>query len=95
MKEGMLLDVLSEGKDLFDQDTKESLGKVENFVATVKIKKVSQNISYCEVVEGDIAKITKGFICRIKAVEKRDDIGAKPDVIRTKEGGVVLPFDKK
>jgi hypothetical protein len=95
IKEGMLLDVSSEGKELFDPDTKESIGKVEGFVAAIKVTKVSPNFSYCEVVNGDISKIAKGLVCRIRIVEKRNDTGAKPDVIKTKEGGVILPFDKK
>lgn len=95
IREGMLLDILSQGKEIFDYDTKESLGNIEDLVATVKITKVSQSISFGEVVDGDISKITKGFICRIKDVNKNYDTGMRPDVTRSKSGGVILPFDKK
>jgi hypothetical protein len=45
------------------------------------------------VVEGDVSKVNTGFICRIR-IEKRDyGVGMKPDVIKTKTGGVKLPFD--
>ena len=93
--EGMLLDVFSQGKEVFDSDTKESIGKVENLVATLKITKVSQNISFGQVVAGDIGKITKGLVCRIKDTGGNYDTGMKAGVIRTEGGGVVLPFDKK
>jgi curli biogenesis system outer membrane secretion channel CsgG len=94
MKEGMLLDVFSRGKELFDADTKESLGKLESLVATVKITKVAQKISYSEVVEGDKSRIEKGLICRAKS-SKKEEPGARPDIKRTEGGGVILPFDKK
>ncbi len=94
IKEGMLLDVFSQGKEFFDPDTKESLGKLESLVATVKITKVAQKISYSEVVEGDKSRIEKGLICRAKST-KKEEPGAKPDIKRTESGGVILPFDKK
>jgi len=94
VKEGMLLDVFSQGKELFDPDTKESLGKLETLVAIIKITKVSQKISYAEVVEGDKIRIEKGLICRIKQIEKTEP-GAKSDIKTTETGGVILPFDKK
>jgi hypothetical protein len=94
MKEGMLLDVFTPGKELFDADTKESLGKLESVAATIKITKVAQKISYCEVVGAGNGKIEKGLICRIKPV-KKEEPGAKPNIKRTESGGVILPFDKK
>jgi len=94
IKEGMLLDVFSQKKELFDPDTKESLGKLETLVATIKITKLSRKFSYSEVTNGNISEIASGFICRIKDIEK-EDTGAKPDVTRTENGGVILPFDKK
>jgi curli biogenesis system outer membrane secretion channel CsgG len=94
IKEGMLLDVFSQGKEFFDPDTKESLGKLESLVATIKITKVAQKISYSDVVEGDKSRIEKGLICRVKSA-KKEEPGAKPDIKRTESGGVILPFDKK
>ena len=94
IKEGMLLEVFSPGKELFDADTKESLGKIETPVATIKITKVAQKISSGQVIEGDRSKIEKGIVCRIKPV-KREELGAKPDIKTTETGGVILPFDKR
>lgn len=91
---GMLLDVFAEGEEIFDHDTKESLGKVENLVATVKIERVDQKMSFAKVVNGDASKISKGLICRIRKTEKAEEVGMKPDVTRTESGGVKLPFDK-
>jgi curli biogenesis system outer membrane secretion channel CsgG len=91
---GMLLDVFAEGEKIFDQDTKESLGRIENLVATMKIERVDQKISFAKVISGDASKISKGLICRIRKTEKAEDVGMKPDITRTKSGGVKLPFDK-
>ncbi|MHC4124059.1 MAG: CsgG/HfaB family protein, partial [Planctomycetota bacterium] len=38
--QGLVLDVFTEEKEIFDIDTKESLGKKEAFIATIKIDKV-------------------------------------------------------
>ena len=93
--EGTLLGVFTEGQEIFDSDTKESLGKVENLIATIKINRVEPKMSFAQVVDGDASKISKGLVCRIKKAAKPDSIGRKPDVGKTKEGGVKLPFDKK
>ncbi len=94
ISEGMLLDIFAEGKEIFDYDTKESLGKVENLVATVKVEKVAQKMSFAKVIDGNASKISKGLICRIRKTEKVEDVGRKPDIIKTESGGVKLPFDK-
>ncbi|MBA7643927.1 hypothetical protein ES703_51661 [subsurface metagenome] len=94
MSEGMLLDIFTESEELLDYDTKESLGRIENLIATVKVNRVAQKISFAEVVDGDLSKISKGLICRVKNVKKDYDVGMKPDIIRDEKGGVKLPFDK-
>jgi curli biogenesis system outer membrane secretion channel CsgG len=93
ISEGMLLDVFAEGEEIFDHDTKESLGKIENLVATIRIERVDQKMSFAKVVNGNASKISKGLIFRIKGGEKAEEAGMKPDVTRTKSGGVRLPFD--
>jgi len=93
MKTGMLLDVFTMGKEVFDNDTGESLGSIESHVATLEIQKVAHTLSLAKVVAGDVSKVSMGSVCRIRK-EKRDlGVGMKPDVIRTKTGGVKLPFD--
>lgn len=95
MAAGMLLDVFSEGRETFDPDTRESLGRIEAKVATIRVKSVSAKTSIAETVEGDGSKLAVGLICRVKAAAQQAPVGAKPDVTRTPSGGVVLPFDKK
>ncbi len=95
MAKGMLLDVFDLGKEVFDADTNESLGTIENRLATIEVLKVAQTMSYAKVVSGDASKISKGLVCRVKEGKKAEEVGAKPDVIRTEKGGVKLPFDKK
>ena len=46
----MLFDVFTQGKEIIDSDTKESLGTTENRVAAIKIDKVSQKISYARLL---------------------------------------------
>jgi len=90
---GQLLDIFSQGKELFDADTKESLGTTEILVATVRIGKVLPRISYAQLIEGDLSKLSEGLICRPKKIEEKTTEGRKSDIRRTPEGGVKLPFD--
>ena len=66
----MLLDVFAEGEQIFDQDTKESLGKIENLVATLEVERADQKMSFAKVISGDASKISKGLICRIRKIRK-------------------------
>ncbi len=90
---GLLLDVFAEGKEVLDFDTKESLGKTEILVATIKVNKVSPNFSYTELTEGDLSKISEGLICRPKTIVEKPDEAPKTNIERTPSGGVKLPFD--
>jgi len=94
MTKGMLLDVCSEGKEVFDVDTGESLGKVESRVAVIEVQQVTYGMSFAKVIAGDAAGISKGLVCRVKEAKKKPGVGTKPEVIRTKTGGVKLPFDR-
>jgi hypothetical protein len=94
ISQGMLLDVFTEGEEVFDPDTKESLGKVQNVIATIRVKGVAEKMSFAEVIDGDLSKISKGLICRARKPKKEDDSGMKRNVIRNESGGVKLPFDK-
>ncbi|MFH1716781.1 MAG: hypothetical protein ABIF19_05480, partial [Planctomycetota bacterium] len=93
MAKGMLFDIYGEGQEIFDTDTNESLGKIENYVATIEVQRVTNNMSFATIVKGDMANVTKGLVCRAKEAKKAPSIGAKPDVIKTDKGGVKLPFD--
>jgi hypothetical protein len=90
---GQLLDIVSQGKELFDADTKESLGTTETIVATIRIDKVTPKISYAKLVEGDAAALSEGLICRPRKMQVVIPPGRKDDVQRTPQGGVKLPFD--
>ena len=91
--EGTLLSVFADGKELFDSDTKESLGKTEILVATIKVTEVLPKISYAKVIEGDSAKLTANLVCRIKESLKPVE-GKTGSIERNSTGGVKLPFDK-
>jgi TolB-like protein len=93
ISEGQLWDVFSQGKEIFDVDTKESLGSTEVPVATIMIDRVMPKISYAKVVKGDLSKITEGLICRPRQVEVVPDEGRKSNIQRAPTGGVKLPFD--
>ena len=92
--QGALFEIYVAGEEVFDPDTKESLGKIETLVATIKVTKVANKMSFAEVVSGDKSKIAEGLVCRPKQVAKKLDAGAEREVIRTPSGGVKLPFDK-
>ena len=93
ISQGLVLDVFTEDKEIFDIDTKESLGKTEILIATIKIEKVTPKISYAKLIEGDLSKISEGFICRHKKIEAKTIEGFKSEIERTPKGGVKLPFD--
>jgi curli biogenesis system outer membrane secretion channel CsgG len=90
---GQLLDIVSQGKELFDPDTKESLGTTETLVATIRIDKVMPKISYAKLVEGDASKLSEGLICRPRKAEAKPQQGRKSDIEKSPQGGVKLPFD--
>ncbi|MBN1788826.1 MAG: hypothetical protein JW806_10605 [Sedimentisphaerales bacterium] len=92
ISKGLVLDVYTQGKEITDIDTKESLGRMETSVASIKINEVAQNIACAELVEGALSNISTGMICRYK-IEPDKREGAKSKAKITPEGGVNLPFD--
>ncbi|MEN6385558.1 MAG: CsgG/HfaB family protein [Phycisphaerales bacterium] len=87
-------EVLSSGTELFDYDTKESLGNIEEHVAQIKITRVLSNFSYAMVIEGDRSRLTEGLICRRMELEQPQPPANKTDTVVTPTGGVKMPFDK-
>ncbi|SMC08771.1 CsgG/HfaB family protein [Nitratiruptor tergarcus] len=67
---GEKYEVYKLGKRLYDPYTKESLGREEIKIGTVKITKVLPKISYAKVVEG---KVRKGAILKKISTPKEDD----------------------
>jgi len=93
ISQGLVLDVFTEDKEIFDIDTKESLGKTEVIIATIKIDKVVPRFSYAKLIEGDLSKISEGLICRYQKTGAKTIEGFKSEIERTPKGGVKLPFD--
>ncbi len=93
ISKGSVLDVFVQGEEIIDVDTKESLGRTENHIATIEIEKVTPTISYARLVKGDLDKISVGLICRLKKVELEVPERAGSRIERTPQGGVKLPFD--
>lgn len=95
--EGMVLNVVAEGEEIFDSETNESLGKTENAVAKIQVYKTMPNISYAKLVEGKIADIAVEMVCRPIMDDfgsyQETDNGAKSKVEITPQGGVKLPSD--
>ena len=92
--ESDIYDCLKEGQELFDYDTKESLGKIEEPVATIKITKVMSNFSYAVLVGGNASNLSEGLICRKQGQEPQKPIEQQSDTQVTPSGGVKMPFDK-
>lgn len=93
---GTEFEICKQGEELFDPDTKESLGKVESLIATIKITRVAQKISFAEVVTGQASNVTKGLFCRPKKKDTKGfkKIGAESEIKKLPNRGVKLPFDK-
>jgi curli biogenesis system outer membrane secretion channel CsgG len=90
---GSVFDVIIQGQEIFDSDTKESLGRTENLIATIMVEKVTPTMSYARILKGDLEKISVGLICRLKKVELKAPERAKSGIRRTPQRGVKLPFD--
>ncbi len=90
---GQLFDIYSQGKELFDVDTHESLGTTETLVATIKVEKVLPRMSYAKLINGSIAQLSEGLICRPRKAEQAPLEGRKGNIPRSPQGGVKLPFD--
>ena len=95
VEKGRLFEVYADGQEIIDPDTKESLGTTETLVATIKVDKVSQNISYASVIRGDAGELSEGLVCRPKRIKLKKAIGGTKtsDIEKTRKGGVKLPFD--
>jgi curli biogenesis system outer membrane secretion channel CsgG len=93
ISKGDILDVVVQGEEIFDFDTKESLGQPESQIATIKIEKVTPTISYASLIKGDLEKITAGLICRLRKPEYEKPERAGSRIERTSQGGVKLPFE--
>jgi hypothetical protein len=94
MTKGMMFDVFTRGKEVFDADTEELLGRAENHVAIIEVQRVAHTMSFAKVVRGDLSRISKGLICRAREVKKDYEVGKKPSITKTEKGGIKLPFDK-
>jgi curli biogenesis system outer membrane secretion channel CsgG len=93
ISKGDILDVVVQGEEIFDFDTKESLGRPESQIATIEIEKVTPTISYASLIKGDPEKISAGLICRLRKSEYKKPERAGSRIERTPQGGVKLPFD--
>jgi hypothetical protein len=89
-----IYDVLQQGEEIFDYDTKESLGKTEEPVATIKIIKVMPGYSYAILIGGNESKLSEGLICRKQGHEQQAPVGTQSDTTITPSGGAKMPFDK-
>lgn len=94
ISQGSLLDIYKQGEEVFDPDTKESLGKIEALIATIRVTRVAGKMSFAQIVSGDKSKISKGLICRPKQMKRDVNVGAEREVIRSPSGGIKLPFDR-
>jgi Curli production assembly/transport component CsgG len=92
--ESDIYDVLQQGEELFDYDTKESLGKTEEPVATIKIVKVMPSYSYAILIGGNESKLSEGLICRKQGHEQQTPVGTQSDTKISPSGGVKMPYDK-
>ena len=92
---GMQFDVFGQGQAITDPDTGESLGSVETLLATLEVTRVTYTMSFAKVISGDMSKLTRGMLCRPRPQKPPQEPGVKPNIIRTRSGGVKLPFDKK
>jgi hypothetical protein len=95
VESGQWYDVFEQGDDVYDPQTGESLGTAEVWVATIKIKRVTDKVAYGTVIDGEVLLSAMGARCQLKDKKevRRKKPGRISDVQPTIDGGVVLPFD--
>ncbi|SIO26327.1 CsgG/HfaB family protein [Halodesulfovibrio marinisediminis] len=97
LKNGQYYDVYHLGERLIDPYTKESLGRTETKVATIKVTEVKNKYAVASVQHRSGA-ISKGNICRpatriYRSKAKHPVQRKQSSVQHTEGGGVKLPFD--
>ncbi|CAM3143020.1 hypothetical protein [Vibrio rarus] len=98
VKKGQYYDVFSLGEKFVDPVTKESLGRDEIKVATVKVTKVLPKLAYVTVIKGDASAIKSKSIARKSTYAPRQTkSAAKPKALPIKKkddtpsvGGIIL-----
>ncbi|MGL1930978.1 MAG: CsgG/HfaB family protein [Desulfotalea sp.] len=64
LKKGNKLNVFFLGEEMFDPYTKESLGKLEEQVATIKVIRILPKVTYAKIIDGDADLVDVGCIVR-------------------------------
>ena len=96
VKTGEYYDVFTLGEKFVDPITKESLGRDETKVATVKVTKVLSKLSYVKVVKGESSAVKTNSIARKSsyrpATKKTSSIKSKPKAapVEEKSVGIIL-----
>ena len=94
MKVGSHFNVFALGEVIRDPYTKESLGRSESRVATIRVTNVTAKVSYAELVDGNPGHIKNGFIVRPGNAVAAHYKGEVMPVIKPVEvpsaGGVIL-----
>ncbi|WP_070965577.1 hypothetical protein [Vibrio sonorensis] len=88
VKQGQYFDVFNLGEKFIDPVTKESLGRDEIKVATVKVTKVLPKLAYISVVKGNTSEIKNHSIARkstYAASPKKATTKTKPKTVKPKE----------
>ena len=91
VKHGEYYDVFTLGEKFIDPITKESLGRDESKVATVKVTKVLPKLAYVEVVKGDRSAVKSNSIARKSTYQQ----SAKKSSSSSKPKSVVRPSEEK
>lgn len=91
---GQIFDVLGKGDILINPDTGEKIGTEEIRIGQIKVVKVTNAITYAEVISGDVAAIKDGMLCRFQSkTTVAEPEYKRSDLQKTNNGGVKLPFD--
>lgn len=96
LKAGEFFTVFALGEEVKDTRTGEVLDAIEDAVGTVQIVRVTEKMSYAQVVEGDAAKMVVGSrLRRVPPTASGAPAVPPPPATPVKvstSGGVVVPF---
>jgi curli biogenesis system outer membrane secretion channel CsgG len=89
--------VFTEGNEVLDPLTQEVLGRDEQKVASLKVTQILPKFSYAQILDGTVAEIEVGQVCRVlpRSMDLKIEVedGMISDIKRTPRGGVKMPFD--
>ena len=94
LQAGMNLKIFALGEELFDPYTGESLGRNESEVASARVERVTDRVTYARVISGSVTVADPTAYLARRDEEVRDDDKTSQENIRGTRRSIRLPHDR-